>query len=394
MPRSPITAAVLLLALTSLAASHGHEAPNPMAAELVRPGISHNGATTTEPESYSQLHKLGGMMILHVAFMTIAWVIVFPIGVLLSIARSRYSVLFQFLFLCINAAGLVFGIIYNAATADLYPNNAHHKLGWIITWIAVAQGFMALMNTYGGRWEAKNQEEEEQTAFIPVFTDAMAEHYRLDRMNHHRFSGDSGQGTERNTDSLYSPSASSPLEQLTRSLPKLRTDFEQVEKQERPRSRLDKYLSRKLSGLSQYRILNLFGLFYHVIDRATLILAFAAYTTGLVTWSGIHKGNSVFNGLAHFIKGGIFFWYGILTLGRWAGCFADLGWAWNIKPTRAMVGKRKANAPAAEFVESFLFFLYGSTNVFLEHLAAWGSEWTALDLEHVAITFLAMGGGL
>jgi len=59
-----------------------------------------------------------------------------------------------------------------------------------------------------------------------------------------------------------------------------------------------------------------------------------------------------------------------------------------------MVGPRKAAAPSAEFIESFLFFFYGSTNVFLEHLAAWGSEWTAMDLEHLSITVMFMGGGL
>jgi len=37
-------------------------------------------------------------------------------------------------------------------------------------------------------------------------------------------------------------------------------------------------------------------------------------------------GERVFSGLAHFIKGGVFFWYGVLTLGRWAGSFADIGW--------------------------------------------------------------------
>jgi len=37
-------------------------------------------------------------------------------------------------------------------------------------------------------------------------------------------------------------------------------------------------------------------------------------------------GSGVFNGLAHFIKGGIFFMYGLLTLGRWLGAFSDLGW--------------------------------------------------------------------
>lgn len=37
-------------------------------------------------------------------------------------------------------------------------------------------------------------------------------------------------------------------------------------------------------------------------------------------------GPKIYSGLAHWIKGGIFFWYGILTLGRWAGCFGDIGW--------------------------------------------------------------------
>jgi len=42
-------------------------------------------------------------------------------------------------------------------------------------------------------------------------------------------------------------------------------------------------------------------------------------------------GERVFSGLAHFIKGGVFFWYGVLTLGRWAGCFADIGWVSKIQ---------------------------------------------------------------
>jgi hypothetical protein len=45
------------------------------------------------------------------------------------------------------------------------------------------------------------------------------------------------------------------------------------------------------------------------------------------------RGGHIFSGLAHFIKGGVFFWYGILTLGRWAGCFGELGWV-NEIPTR------------------------------------------------------------
>lgn len=50
--------------------------------------------------------------------------------------------------------------------------------------------------------------------------------------------------------------------------------------------------------------------------------------------------------------------------------------------------------PSAEFVESSLIFIYGATNVFLEHLAAWGDKWSAQDLEHISITIMFIGGGL
>lgn len=50
--------------------------------------------------------------------------------------------------------------------------------------------------------------------------------------------------------------------------------------------------------------------------------------------------------------------------------------------------------PPAELVESALILFYGSTNIFLEHLGGWGGEWTAQDLEHMAITVLFIGGGL
>lgn len=76
------------------------------------------------------------------------------------------------------------------------------------------------------------------------------------------------------------------------------------------------------------------------------------------------------------------------------GSFADFGWAWNVRPPAGLVSARKAAVPSAEFVESFVIFLYGSTNVFLEHLAAWGGAWTAEDLEHVSISIMFFGGGL
>lgn len=76
------------------------------------------------------------------------------------------------------------------------------------------------------------------------------------------------------------------------------------------------------------------------------------------------------------------------------GCFAEFGWAWNVRPPVGVVSPRKASLPTAEWTESFTIFFYGATNVFLEHLAAWGDEWSPMDLEHVSISIMFFGGGL
>jgi Protein of unknown function (Ytp1) len=99
------------------------------------------------------------------------------------------------------------------------------------------------------------------------------------------------------------------------------------------------------------------------------------------------KDHGIFSGLAHFIKGGIFFWYGLVVLGQFMGCWANLGWSWNLKPATS-------RAPSREFVESALIFTYGTSNVFLEHLGGWGQAWTPQDLEHVSISVMFFGAGL
>lgn len=128
---------------------------------------------------------------------------------------------------------------------------------------------------------------------------------------------------------------------------------------------------------------------YDVVDRAILPLGFIALTTGIATYARFFEGHAIFGGLAHWIKGGVFFWLGLFTLGRWSGSFANLGWAWNIRPKN---GRRWR--PSAEFVESSLIFFYGITNIFLEHLGSTDGKWTGQDLEHVSITVLFIGGGL
>ena len=56
--------------------------------------------------------------------------------------------------------------------------------------------------------------------------------------------------------------------------------------------------------------------------------------------------------------------------------------------------KWKEKIPTLEFLESFLIWAYGASNIFLEHLSNWGGEWSATNFEHISITLLFFGGGL
>lgn len=213
-----------------------------------------------------------------------------------------------------------------------------------------------------------------------------------------------GQGSECNTDSLYSGSRSSSMNPETQCLtaPQAYAQTEHDDHEDEADSEKQSFLRNKRVDSVASRLCHVYVLAgpflpltvaHTILERFVILLGFLAITTGIVTFGGIFRGPNVFNGLAHFIKGGIFFWYGLLTFGRWIGCFADFGWAWNIKPRADVVGLSRAWIPSAEVAESFVIWLHGASNVFLELLAG-SKEWSAMDLEHVAIAILFFGGGM
>jgi hypothetical protein len=246
-----------------------------------------------------------------------------------------------------------------------------------------AQVVLALIFVYDGRGKSKQSQwrSSDRVAFLRVATDEQQFHS----------SGENNQGAE------SSSLTRSPLLSDYES----QAEYDGFETPEKPQSLrrwlnisvVDRFLIKRMSGIASDRLFRIFNNLYDVTDRIILPFGFITIVAGAVTYGGILKGDEIFNGLAHFIKGGIFFWYGVLTLGRFIGAWADLGWAWNKKLPASVVGW-KAKAPSGEFVESFVIWLYGVSNVFLEHLAGWGKEWTVSDMQHVSISIMFFGGGL
>ncbi|KAF2702665.1 hypothetical protein K504DRAFT_393979 [Pleomassaria siparia CBS 279.74] len=356
------------------------------------------------PQSYWRLSEHVALMYWHIGLEMLAWVVVLPVGVMLSIARSPLTLPIQFLFLVVNALALVLGVAYNHKTPELYANNAHSKIGWIITWITFAWVLMAVIQTYAGWTKSRSLNE------IPaeqITTANMAQYQRIQNPqlpNPSRWSNDSGQGTERNSASLCatpSPSLESEDRQFPGPMRRYTQDEEDVVFDDEAEKRgflqntsVDRFLTRHVACFAGGGPLKIVRFLYVVVERTAWLQGLVAIASGTIVYGGIGHGGAIFNVMAHYVKGGIFFAYGFLTLGRWTGAFADCGWAWNLKPPMEAVGRRKFAVPSAEFTESFLFFLYGITNVWMEHMAAWGGPWTAQDLEHVSISIMFFGGGL
>lgn len=123
---------------------------------------------------------------------------------------------------------------------------------------------------------------------------------------------------------------------------------------------------------------------------------------GLAVGNLLGKGQRIFNLLAHWIKGGVFLVYGIVTLLRYCGMWSQYGLGWNKKiityedlttSKDSFLSLAPRGMITMEAIELCLISFYGCTNIFLEHLAGAGGAWTAKDLQHVSIAFIYMGAG-
>ncbi|CZR61804.1 related to YTP1 [Phialocephala subalpina] len=348
------------------------------------------GNTTFGPlpaESYFREPTAANLLHSHIALMSLSWIGAFPVYLVLDLARSNLAYPAQILCLGLHTIGIIFGLAYNSQTPDLYPGNTHHNLGWILTGIAIFQFVFRISRSFARSKSRKTRSGEngERTPFIPIseartsFNNSTC-HEDVEAVSP-RLSiccgedGTSSNGTDSET--LFDVP-----------LPRRRSSI--ARRYGQPMS----WMRRWGNVVGSNRLVPVLDIISTIFNVVLAILVLVAICTGIVTMAGIFHGKHIFNGLAHFIKGGVFFIYGLVTFSRWIGCFAHLGWAWNLKLTPTPQSQNWKNSITMEGVECFLILAYGISNVFLEHLSAWGGEWSPQDFEHVAISLLFIGGGL
>ncbi|RSH88825.1 hypothetical protein EHS25_003053 [Saitozyma podzolica] len=124
------------------------------------------------------------------------------------------------------------------------------------------------------------------------------------------------------------------------------------------------------------------------VRRTQVVIAYVVLLTGIAIYTGMCRGSYINGCAAHYIKGSIFFGYGVLTFARYLGAYADLGWAWNRRPSGS-------KACSAEMVECAVIFVYGITNTWMERFgAAPGDPYTVKQVQHISIAIMFWFAGL
>ena len=351
-------------------------------------------------ESYFHHPDHFGWNLAHTTFMVLAWCFALPVAIMLSIAGSRYRLKAQVIFHGLNAVGVFTAVVYDSLTPDLYPHDSHRGMGWAVVSLAI---IWTILSFYLAYCETRSRPLLGREGFQTCRERAA---YR-----------DSYYGVSPgySTDCSQEPSAAmsqkpaeNPIEEEGDYYSNDDRDSESEERgclNDNPTTRIQTILS--LIHNPAQRTTTAIRTTQSLLEKLLIPLGLTALITGSIATGGLFRKEEMLNGLAHMIKGGIFFWYGILTFGRWMGAFAAVGWAWNIRPSQQQQQQQQqqwgcrvgmvrwvGKVPSAEFVESFVIWLYGASNVFLEHLSGWDGEWTPRDLEHVSITLLFFGGGM
>lgn len=213
---------------------------------------------------------------------------------MLSVSRSWLALPAQLSFLGLHSVGLLLGTVYSSKTPNLYENNAHNKLGWIVTWIVWAQciiGFIQLAVKFKRPQEADVQE---QAAFLPVSTESLAQHHQATYSpDEYRYSRDSGHFTASETSRSQSVSSMQDREDaenqkfLEYQNTHANANAEYMEKQSFSGHTKAHRVASCIAVMLSQRTTRALNWAYNVIDCVVLLLGFAAIVTGAVVYGGV-----------------------------------------------------------------------------------------------------------
>ncbi|VVT43694.1 uncharacterized protein SAPINGB_P000103 [Magnusiomyces paraingens] len=389
----------------------------------------------------------------HIFLVISAWAVLYPISVLLSTIPTTSLYLPVQTLQVATFFGSLFCLAIFGATCppDLYPNNSYSKMSIALLFISLIHWVAAVIKSLANWAVSSRYTPMDGAEYLLANLNPSSNRGQFIRPSLDSGHGDSGSsassGDDESISSEHKPNhhneddddlddlslfghESSASTAAASSSNAAQFPSRDAEAFETPAPNQNRLISRIMANKHVYQVVDKFGsvarIVYMIINRPLFVVGYGYLVLGTATVFRLGLGSKVFNILAHLIKGSVFFLYGILTLCRYLGAFADKGFAWNIAPGSIhdpahTIKKKKSMQMQArldesktsgilssivnffpnlfkdctmEFIESFLIFFYGSTNVFMEHLGNTDGHWSHKDLQHASIAFMYLGGGI
>ncbi|EPY50453.1 fungal protein [Schizosaccharomyces cryophilus OY26] len=307
----------------------------------------------------------------HIICMIIAYVFILPTGIVLAMAKSKAHIPVQVTYVLLTLVGYIFAHLshHHASHTDYYKGNIHRPVGRVFMWMTFLIAVFGIVTAFLKRKLLKGYVPKEPVNSSPV---------------------DGGRTLHSMKNSM---SYDAPLLENEDTQEDLETLDEGTSRRNKNQTFLFTNMKNLIGGKGKGVFLTVLSYTHKTLGHLWLYMGFFEVCTGIVLLAGIFKGSHVFNGLAHWIKGGLFLWYGILSFGEYLGAFAEYGWAWNLRPKISQSGLARF-IPSKEMVESSILFTYGISNVWLEHLGNTDGIWNHHDMQHVSIAFMLWWAGL
>ncbi|KAF9451619.1 cytoplasmic protein [Macrolepiota fuliginosa MF-IS2] len=346
-----------------------------------------------DPENATTRHP--GLIISHALFMGLAFFIALPMGIILrSVKHAGHSVA-TVAFYGLSVIGCAASALYTKLTPNMYEGSVHGKHGYMVLFLAVllsAIDILAAMRRficYVRSDEPKSiklfwsqvvlNQDIDRPGRGPEYTGLIVE--ESEELELHKISQESDNDDLRET------------AQWANDVHNHRRNYSMASDGTVFGSRSPTYSDVTLQEKFRRTVKSKSLIFrighgvFAVLERFLVVAGFAQVLTGIVIYTGGCRENYQNGCLAHLIKGGIFWCYGLLTFARFLGSYAHLGWAWN----RAPIG----DPYSAEFIESFVIFLYGVTNTWMERFGANpGDPFTTKEIQHISIAIMFWFAGL
>ncbi|KAG6890878.1 hypothetical protein C0995_000835 [Termitomyces sp. Mi166 len=416
--------------LASRDGSHHH---NPNAAPLTvlnETEVTMYHAPT--PESYYTIDFEGagegtrypGLMMAHIIFMSLAFFVALPIGIAMRSVKhaGRGFAVFAFWVLC--ALGCASSGLYKKLTPNMYQGAVHTAQGYFTLLVAFSLSAIDILTIFRRIYSFFRSGER---FTVKAFWQTAILGHKNDHDRYAEYAGlvDEPEEFEEAKISLPSPDRQSgdldPIEVYTGDTAQWANDVHNHRHHYRkhstasegtlfgtssPSRSLDKIQEVKVALKSKKGLLQRIGKgCFAVVERSLVFAGLCQILLGIVIYTGASRQrfyespcaddasggcreNYVNGCLAHLIKGGIFWSYGLVTFARFLGSFAELGWAWNRAP-------HNKSYVSAEFTESFVIWFYGATNMWMERFGAHaGDPFTTKQIQHIGIAAMFCFAGL